>query len=227
MGDEQKAQAAVVLLSGGVDSVTLLHHVVRNLGRAPVYALSFDYGQKHRRELDMAARQACAAGVAGHRVIDLSGLGCITRGGSALTDETLAVPDLESIPLADRVQPPTYVPNRNMVLLSLAAAYAESVGAPEVFYGAQVQDEYGYWDCTIDFVTKINDVLALNRRGAVVVRAPFAQMRKAEIIRIGLRMGVDYSYTWTCYRGGDTPCGTCPSCVERQRAFLEAERSSE
>ena len=106
-----------------------------------------------------------------------------------------------------------------MVLLAAAASYAEAVGAGAVFYGAQAQDEYGYWDCTAAFVTRLNAVLALNHREPIVVHAPFADRAKREVVQIGLELGVDYGHTWTCYRGGDKPCGTCPSCVERERAF--------
>lgn len=216
------SRGGVVLLSGGVDSVTLLHYTIRELRYDAIWTISFDYGQKHRRELDMAAWQAARAGVRAHKVVDLTDFAALTRGGSALTDGDMAVPDLDAIPESERMQPPTYVPNRNLTLLSLAAAYAESVGARTVFYGAQAQDEYGYWDCTVDFVAKINDLLALNRRHPVTVQAPFVDRRKADVVRIGLRLGVDYAHTWTCYRGAEKACGTCPSCIERQRAFAEA-----
>ena len=220
-------KAAVVLLSGGVDSTTLLHEVKRRLGQGALYALSFRYGQKHARELEMARWQAQAAAVQEHREIDIDFFRDLTAGGSALTDATIAVPDLADLGADEMSQPPTYVPNRNMVLLSLAAAYAESKGVSDVFYGAQAQDRYGYWDCTVDFVARINDVLALNRGCPVTIHAPFARKRKADVVRMGLDLGVDYAHTWTCYRGGETPCGTCPSCVERDAAFSEAEKGQE
>jgi len=216
-GDEK----AVVLLSGGMDSTTLLHYVLKTLGVGDVYALSLVYGQKHVRELEMAKWQAEAAGVAEHQVLDLGFMGEILKGGSALTDSDIPVPDLADLSADELSQPPTYVPNRNMILLSVAAAWAESIGAKRVFYGAQAQDRYGYWDCTIDFVAKMNDVLALNRQTCVRVEAPFAELSKAELVRIGLDLGVDYDHTWSCYRGGEEPCGSCPTCVERQRAFEE------
>jgi 7-cyano-7-deazaguanine synthase len=211
--------SAVVLLSGGVDSTTLLHFVARWLGVSAVHALSFRYGQKHARELEMARWQARAVGVAEHRVMDLSGMAELTRGGSALTDPALAVPDMAAIPESQRTQPPTYVPNRNMVFLALAAAYAESVGVADIYYGAQQQDEYGYWDCTETFVERLNNVLALNRKTPIRAHAPFVGMNKAAVVKIGLELGVDYNHTWTCYRGGENPCGRCPACVERERAF--------
>ncbi|OGV67103.1 MAG: 7-cyano-7-deazaguanine synthase QueC [Lentisphaerae bacterium RIFOXYA12_FULL_48_11] len=216
-----KGKSAVVLLSGGVDSVTLLHYVGKRLHVNNIYALSFFYGQKHSRELDMAKWQAKAAQVIEHRVMDLSFFSKLISGSSALTDQLIPVPNLENLTEKQKRQPPTYVPNRNMVLLSLAAAYAEARGVRDIFYGAQAQDEYGYWDCTVDFVWKINDVLRLNRCKAVRVIAPFVGMRKAAVVKIGMKLGVNYVHTWSCYRGGRTPCGRCPSCVERIKAFIE------
>jgi 7-cyano-7-deazaguanine synthase len=217
-------EKAVVLLSGGMDSTTLLHYGQRTLGVGDIYALSLIYGQKHARELEMAAWQAKAVGVKEHRQIDIGFVGELLQGNSALTNPNVAVPDLADLEDNQLSQPPTYVPNRNMILLSLAAAWAESVGAKRVFYGAQAQDRYGYWDCTVDFVTRINDVLSLNRETRVTIEAPFAEMSKADLVRVGLALGVDYAHTWSCYRGGDEPCGTCPTCVERSRAFAEVER---
>lgn len=201
-----------------MDSSTLLFYVKRTLGVPGIHALSFVYGQKHARELAMARWQAEAAGVEKHVEWTLSfpeGMAA----GSALTAPDLAVPDLAAIPESERRQPITYVPNRNMMFLSLAAAYAEAQGMADVFYGAQTQDQYGYWDCTTDFVGKINDALALNRKRPVRVHAPFAAMDKAEIVKLGQTLGVDYGRTWSCYRGGEQPCGTCPSCVERNQAM--------
>ena len=140
----------------------------------------------------------------------------------ALTDGAIDVPDLEAVADSDRRQPPTYVPNRNMVLLALGAALAEARGACDLFYGAQAQDEYGYWDCTQEFQERLNAVLALNRGRPVRIHAPFVTMKKAEIVRVGIALGVDFSLTWSCYRGGERPCGSCPTCVERTNAFEEA-----
>lgn len=210
---------AVVLLSGGMDSVTLLHYAAVTLRRAPLHALSFRYGQRHVRELLAARTQAARVGVSAHETIDLSVLGGLLRRGSALIDGGMEVPDLDQLEASQRRQPPTYVPNRNMILLAVAAAYAEANGCREVYYGAQAQDEYGYWDCTAEFLERINAALALNREQPIVVRAPFINWKKADILRTGIALGVDYSQTWTCYRGGEKACGTCPTCVERLRAF--------
>ena len=215
-----KVDKAVVLLSGGLDSTTLLHYV-KSQGAGEIYALSLIYGQKHSREIEMAKWQADAVGVREYRCVDIGFVGGLLQGGSALTNPDIDVPDLADLEDGQLSQPPTYVPNRNMIFLSLASAWAESVGAKAVYYGAQVQDQYGYWDCTVDFVAKINDVLALNRQTQVIIEAPFAEMSKAELLRIGLKLGVDYGHTWSCYRGGDVACGSCPTCVERVRAFAE------
>ena len=214
--------AAVVLLSGGMDSTTLLHYIVKRLRIPTVYALSFQYGQKHACELDAARWQARATGVREHRVLDVTFFGELIAGASALTDDAIALPRLADLSEDARRQPPTYVPNRNMLLLSLAAAYAETRQVSDVYYGAQAQDRYGYWDCTQEFLARINDLLALNRRTPVVIRAPFMTMRKVDELRLGLDLGVDYAHTWTCYAGGTRPCGVCPSCEERSGAFREA-----
>ena len=218
-----ESSGAVVLLSGGMDSSVLLHHVVRELRRAPVHAISFNYGQRHSRELECAKAQAEAANVAEHRIIDISFVGPLLRGATTLVEGGADVPDLADLAEDQRDQPPTYVPNRNMMLLSLAAAYAEANGIRDVFYGAQAHDEYGYWDCTRDFLDRINDVLILNRRSAVRVEAPFVNTSKASIVRKGIALDVDFAHTWSCYRGDDAPCGTCPTCVERANAFKGAE----
>jgi len=213
---------AVVLVSGGVDSTVLLHYVRSRLARAPLYALSFNYGQRHSRELECAKAQAALAGVDEFQVIDIGFMGALLGPGTTLVAGGADVPDLADVPEADRAQPPTYVPNRNMMLLSMAAAFAEARGVADVFYGAQAQDEYGYWDCTTAFLERINAVLALNRKQPVTVHAPFVNHAKADNVQLGLELGVDFSRTWTCYRGHEIACGTCPSCVERRKAFESA-----
>ena len=213
---------AVVLVSGGIDSVVLLHHVIRDLGRDPVYAVSFNYGQRHSRELECAQYQAKTAGAANHHVVDITFLRELLKDGSSLILGGAPVPNLADLSEQQLEQPPTYVPNRNMMLLSIAAAYAEAQGIREVFYGAQAQDEYGYWDCTTVFLERMNHVLSLNRAEPVVIHAPFVSMKKAETVHLGAILGVDFARTWSCYRGGEKACGTCPTCIERLNAFSEA-----
>jgi len=210
---------AVSLLSGGRGSSTLLHYVKNKFASRPLYALTIRYGQKHVRETDCALAQARAAGVREHRQIDLSFFGELVAAASALTDPAVPVPALAELAPGQLDQPPTYVPNRNMLFLALAAAFAEARGSAAVFYGAQAQDRYGYWDCTSEFLDRMNAVLGLNRRQPVVLQAPFMLLRKSEILKIGLDLRVNYAETWSCYRGGERPCGECPSCVERRAAF--------
>lgn len=214
-------KSAVILLSGGLDSTALLFHLKEEVKPDSILALSFDYGQKHSRELDAAKWQASAACVASHAVVNISSMKALLSHGCALTDDNIPVPKLSEIDESDRDQPSTYVPNRNMVLLSLAAAHAEANSSADVFYGAQTQDEYGYWDCTPRFIERINKVLSLNRREPVTIHAPFMAMSKAQVLQRGMELGVDYSRTWSCYRGAAAPCGTCPTCVERGNAFAE------
>ncbi len=217
-----QSSGAVVLLSGGVDSSVLLHYVARSLGRAPIHALSFNYGQRHAKELECAQWQADAVDVHTHRTLDVTFLGDVVKGTSALVAGGKTVPDMDTLSDAQRDQPPTYVPNRNMILLSIAAAYAESNGLCELYYGAQALDEYGYWDCTAEFLRRINGTLSLNRREAITVHAPFIDKKKVESVRLGVELGVNFGYTWSCYRGGVKACGTCPTCIERLKAFAEA-----
>jgi len=213
----------VLLLSGGLDSTILLHYLAVELKKEVLYVLSFSYGQKHEKELAMARWQAGQqSSVVEHRVIALDFFSGLLAAASTLVDGGDLVPDLADVAAEECAQPPTYVPNRNMILLALAAAYAEARGCGEVYYGAQAQDRYGYWDCTDEFLQKTNAVLGLNRGRPVMIKAPFIGMRKAEEIAIGSELGVDFSRTWSCYRGGEKHCGTCPTCVERRQGFKEA-----
>jgi 7-cyano-7-deazaguanine synthase len=212
-------KSAVILLSGGLDSSTLLHYVKGKLDFQLLHVLTIRYGQKHVRETACAFAQARAAGVEEHRQVDITFFGELMAGASALTDPAMPVPALAELAPKQLDQPPTYVPNRNMLFLALAAAFAEARGIADVFYGAQTQDRYGYWDCTHEFMDRMNAVLGLNRRQPVILHAPFMTMRKSEIIQIGLGLGVNYAETWSCYRGQKTACRVCPACIERRAAF--------
>ncbi len=219
---DSSESSAVVLLSGGMDSTVLLHHVAQRLQRRPIHALSFDYGQRHARELEAASWQARAARAATHHIVDLSFLAELVSAGTTLVRGGGDVPDLAALDPSTLDQPPTYVPNRNLILLSIAAAYAEAHGVRDVFYGAQAHDEYGYWDCTREFLDRLNATLALNRRDAVTIHAPFIDLRKDALVTLGQELGVDFAHTWSCYRGGATACGACPTCRERLNAFAAA-----
>jgi 7-cyano-7-deazaguanine synthase len=176
----------VILLSGGMDSVTLLHHVIEELEYTEVYALSFNYGQRHSRELKEASWN-CAkfSQVKEHQIMNLEFMKEFLQETSSLVGDVIDVPDLDKIQQKDLDQPVTYVPNRNMMLLSVAASYAESRLCSDLFYGAQAQDEYGYWDCTSEFMARVNHVLSLNRREAVKIFAPFVGKNKADVVTIG------------------------------------------
>lgn len=207
----------VVIVSGGMDSVTLLHHLVQTEKRQPA-VMTFRYGQKHVRELACAQHHAALLNCQPHVIADLEPLRAVF-GGSALVDAAVDVPDMAAV--TGDPQPVTYVPNRNMIFLALAAAFAESLEASTVYYGAQQHDLYGYWDTTPDFLERLNQVYALNRKTPVRIEAPFVRHSKADLLRVGLALGVDYGQTWSCYRGEALACGRCPTCAERLQAFAE------
>jgi 7-cyano-7-deazaguanine synthase len=210
---------AVVLLSGGLDSATVLA-IAREAGYA-CHALSLDYGQRHTAELPAAARVAASLGAIEHRVIRL-GLGEI--GGSALTDSSIAVPETPSEGI-----PVTYVPARNTVMLSLALAWAEVLGARDIFIGVNAVDYSGYPDCRPEFIEAFERMANLATRAGVegahlAVHAPLQHLSKAEIIRRGIELGVDYAQTVSCYQADaeGRACGRCDSCRLRQQGFVAA-----
>ncbi|WP_372965786.1 7-cyano-7-deazaguanine synthase QueC [Marinobacter sp.] len=203
----------VVIYSGGMDSFTLLH-----LARAQglnVYALSFNYGQRHVRELE-AARAVCEAEGIPHKVIDIRAMSDVMA-GSALTSDT-EVPEGH---YEEDSMKATVVPNRNMILLSLATGYAVTVNAQAVWYGAHGGDHAIYPDCRPEFVEKMDAVCKVANYEPVAIEAPFMTMDKGDILAEGLRLGLDYGKTWTCYNGRERACGRCGSCVERLEAFAE------
>jgi len=210
---------AVVLLSGGLDSATVLA-VARDRGYA-CYALSFDYGQRHRVELDAAARVCAQLGAEEHRVMEIP-IGAL--GGSALTDTDIAVPEDGS----DGI-PVTYVPARNTVFLALALAWAEVLSAEAIFIGVNAVDYSGYPDCRPEFIAAFQVLAGLATKqgveGApVTIEAPLVDMTKADIIRRGAELGVDYSQTVSCYQADEQgrACGRCDSCRFRRDGFLAA-----
>ncbi len=215
---------AVVLLSGGLDSTTTL--AVAKAEGFEVYALSVDYGQRHRVELDRAAAVAKQFVVVEHRTVRLD-LRAI--GGSALTD-AIDVPKDRTDEAIGHGVPVTYVPARNTILLGVALGYAETVGAFDLFIGANVLDYSGYPDCRPEFLAAFEQLANLATKagtegtGKFRVHAPLLKLTKAEIIREGVRLGIDYSWTLSCYDPDDRgrACGRCDSCVLRKKGFAEA-----
>jgi 7-cyano-7-deazaguanine synthase len=211
--------AAVVLLSGGMDSATTLA-VARRRGFT-CHALSFDYGQRHRAELDAAARIAVALNAASHKVltVDLTAIG-----GSALTDTAIAVPEQAGTGI-----PVTYVPARNTILLSFALGYAEVLGANDIFIGVNAVDYSGYPDCRPEFIAAFQRTARLATRAGVegaklTIHAPLIDLSKARIVALGVEHGVDYSMTVSCYQADQQgrACGRCDACRLRAEGFAAA-----
>lgn len=212
-GPERKR--AVVLLSGGLDSTTAAW--LAQASNFDLCALSVDYGQRHRRELEAAARVAERLG-ARQQLVRLN-LG--DWGGSSLLGEG----DIPSQPAAGI--PSTWVPARNLIFLSIAAGYAEVVGASAIYIGVSQVDYSGYPDCRAPFLDAFQRAADLASKQfveqgiSIPVVAPFLHLSKAGIVRLGLTLGVDYALTWSCYQGGERPCGACDSCRLRAAAFAE------
>ncbi|MFG1828664.1 7-cyano-7-deazaguanine synthase QueC [Micromonospora chersina] len=214
---------AVVLLSGGLDSATALAVAVKEGFEAN--ALSFRYGQRHTVELEAAARVAKALGATRHVVADID---LRVFGGSALTDDELAVPHHESAEEIGSEIPITYVPARNTIFLSFALAWAETLGASDVFIGVSALDYSGYPDCRPEYIEAYERMANLATKAGVEgtqrmkIHTPLIDLTKADTIRLGLSLGVDYSLTHSCYDPVEgRPCGTCDSCLLRTRGFAE------
>ena len=212
-------KSAVVLLSGGLDSATTLA-IAKHQGYT-CYCLSLDYGQRHRVELAAAAKVAQALGATEHRIMQLD---LAAFGGSALTDTKLAVPTAPATGI-----PITYVPARNTIMLSLALAWSEVLGARDIFIGVNAVDYSGYPDCRPAYIDAFENLANLATKAGVegthlTLRAPLIKLSKADIIRQGLQLGVDYALTISCYQA-DTQgraCGVCDSCHLRKKGFADA-----
>ena len=212
---------AVILLSGGLDSATVL--ALAHAQRYDCYTISFDYGQRHRSELEASQRISKALGAIEHKVIsiNLDGLG-----GSALTDSSIAIP----VVAGGAEIPITYVPARNTVFLSLALGWAEVLQAYDIFIGVNDVDYSGYPDCRMEFIQAFERVANLATRAGVEgqtfrIQAPLQSMSKAVIIRLGTQLGVDYALTVSCYQADNQgrACGVCESCQLRKQGFLNAD----
>ena len=207
------SEKAVVVYSGGMDSFTVLNTAIQN--GLEVYALSFNYGQKHSKELEVAA-QVCQSLNVPHKVVDITAINSLMANSSLTGDAEIPEGHYE-----DENMKSTVVPNRNMVLLSMAIAYAVSLEAGKVYYGAHSGDHHIYPDCRPEFVEAMNAVSKIANYQSVEIVTPFLHSSKGEILKAGLAMNLDYANTWTCYNGREKSCGKCGACYERLEAFAE------
>jgi len=216
IGGKDMSRKAIVILSGGMDSTTLLYKM-KNEGYE-LEALSFDYGQRHKKELQMA-NATCLLLKIPHMIIDISVIGKNLMTGSALTDN-IDVP--EGHYAADNMKA-TVVPNRNSIMLNLAMAYAISRNIDKIAYAAHSGDHAIYPDCRPAFIKQIKKLAKLVDYKSIEIMAPFMKMDKGDIAILGKKLGVNYTMTWTCYKGEDKPCGKCGACIERKEAFEKAK----
>lgn len=213
---------AVCLISGGLDSCTTVH-IAKKEGYE-IYAISFDYGQRHKKEIESAKNIAFSVKAKSHVIfnIDLSKFG-----GSSLTDENLKPDKDRSLDQIGKNIPSTYVPARNTVFLSIALAYAETINADSIFVGATATDYSGYPDCRDEYIKAFQKMANLaTKKGVegktIEIRAPLINMTKADIIKKGLDLGAPFEKTWSCYVGDEKACGRCDSCLLRLKGFKEA-----
>jgi len=206
-------EKAVVIYSGGMDSFTLLNKVVKE--GYDVYALTFDYGQKHVKEVEVAAT-VCKQLNVPHKILDISPINQLMQSSSLVGNEEVPEGHYEAENMKS-----TVVPNRNMILLSLAIGYAVDIKAAKVYYGAHSGDHAIYPDCRPEFVHKMNEVAGIANYEHVSIETPYLNSSKGEILKDGLSMGLNYTHTWTCYNGREKACGKCGACVERLEAFEE------
>lgn len=214
-----KAPHTVAVVSGGMDSVTLAHQLAHEGHELTL--ISFNYGQRHSKELEFAAHHAKILG-ADHHIVDLS---CIKEliSNSSLTNKDLEVPDGH---YAHDTMKQTVVPNRNAIMLNIAAGLAVSIGAQHIATGVHGGDHYIYPDCRPAFIKTVDAMLCVANEGfadpSFSVLAPFLHWTKADIAYIGAQLGVDWNTTWSCYKGGEIHCGACGTCFERREAFTDA-----
>lgn len=209
----------VVPVSGGIDSTVILYFALSE--GYEVFPVSYDYGQKHKeKELTCAQRNVYRTTNQNTKVLDLRFFKDIVT-TSALTNDDIDVAKTRDV-LGDP-QTVNYVPNRNMMMLSICTAYAESIGAETVFHGAALVDsQAGFWDGSKEFIDAINKVNDLNRRTRIKISAPLILKSKKDIIQMGMDLGVDFSLTWTCYEGKPQACGECTACSSRIQGFIDA-----
>lgn len=216
-----ETNGCVIILSGGMDSTIAMRLAVEKYGASNVSALTFNYGQKQAIEIEKAKESTKLLEVT-HKIVDAAMLGDIAQGFSANVDKNIDMPTIQEV-LGDP-RPKTYVPNRNMILLSIAAAYAETRNVDTIICGLQIHDQYGYWDTTQNFVEKMNEVLNENRNQRIKIIAPFSDLNKVEELNLLQELDGNLNllkHTLTCYNPDSEgkSCGKCPSCSERKGAF--------
>lgn len=208
-------------MSGGLDSAVTL--AVARKKKFKSYCLIFDYGQRHKREINSAKKIARSTGC-GYQLIKIA----LPWKGSSLLDKEIKL--TQSVKAIDKNGiPRTYVPARNIIFLSFALSYAEAIGAKAIFIGAHQEDYSGYPDCRKEFFHAFRPVIAAGtktgvQKGKIRIITPLLNKGKAEIIKLGIKLGVDFGLTWSCYQGGKVPCGKCDSCYYREKGFAEAGR---
>ena len=209
---------SVVVFSGGLDSTTLLYKLKSE--NHDVYAISFVYGQKHSRELDSAKDISTLLGVS-HKIVDISSLSGVLD--SALTNPNTEIPNVPANAQFYETLKTTVVPNRNAIFLSIAAGYAQSIGATNLYYAAHHSDRGMYPDCRPEFILQFEKMVQLSLDNEEFhVESPFVNITKGGIVELGHKFNVPFELTWSCYEGGDKHCGICSTCRERKRAFEEA-----
>ena len=206
----------LTVLSGGMDSAVLLHMMRGQFDL--LHAITFNYGQRHEKEIEFAKRLADKVGVQEHKVVDLRVLRPLLS-GSALTSTNIDVPDGH---YTDEVMKSTVVPNRNAIMLAIATGYAISRGIDVVGLAVHAGDHAIYPDCTPEFLKALDTAFCIGNYTSPKLYAPFVRMSKTDIARIGVTLGVNFDETWSCYKGGETQCGTCGTCVERLEALAGA-----
>ncbi|MDD4179208.1 MAG: 7-cyano-7-deazaguanine synthase QueC [Candidatus Margulisbacteria bacterium] len=214
------SKKAIVLLSGGLDSTTTLYYAKSK--RYKCYALIFDYGQRHKKEIVQGVKVAKLAKVP-YQIIKIK----LPWKGSSLLDTHCALPVTRSLKEIGHGIPSTYVPARNTIFLSFALSYAEAIGAKAIFIGANAVDFSGYPDCRPDYYRAFQQVMKKGvkassracRQAGIQVKTPLIKMTKAQIIRLGLKLKAPLDITWSCYKGGRQPCGVCDSCQLREKGF--------
>jgi len=210
---------AVLICSGGIDSTILLYKLI-NDGYTPV-VLTFLYGQKHDKEIEYV-KNICASLNVKNIIVDISGIKGLIK-GSALTDSNVEIPEVPETTEFYQTLKTTIVPNRNSIFLTLAVAYAQSIGCNHIFFGAHFSDRGVYPDCRKEFIDSFqNSQILANDNQDLQISAPFVDLDKADIVKLGNELNVPFENTWSCYKGEEKHCGVCSSCRERKRAFTQS-----